>query len=276
MKEYKRICPTCKKELTHKHYVSFRVSLKKNKPCSKCANLERANRIDEREKNSLRQLGKRKGIENPFFGKKHTNETKQIIKEKRGYQIITKGKDNPLFGKTLEEIVGTEKANEIKLKKSINYSGKGNPMYGKPSPKGSGNGWSGWYNGWFFRSLLELSYMINIIERYQLNWLTGEIKKYKINYIDYKGVERNYFPDFIINGKYMVELKPKSLFKSDIVIRKKNAAKLFCEKNDMTYKLTCVPLLSNEKISELIETKKITLTQKYERKYNENYRHKNN
>ena len=34
-------------------------------------------------------------------------------------------------------------------------------MYGRFSPRGSGNGWSGWYKEWYFRSLLELSYMIN-------------------------------------------------------------------------------------------------------------------
>ncbi|MBR4316812.1 MAG: hypothetical protein IKP65_07630 [Alphaproteobacteria bacterium] len=42
---------------------------------------------------------------------------------------------------------------ELKKKYSEKSKGKNNPMYGKPAPKGSGNGVSGWYKGWFFRSL---------------------------------------------------------------------------------------------------------------------------
>lgn len=48
-------------------------------------------------------------------------------------------------GKTFEEIYGKEKAVELKEKLSERFSGEGNPMFGKPSPEGSGNGWSGWY-----------------------------------------------------------------------------------------------------------------------------------
>jgi hypothetical protein len=39
-------------------------------------------------------------------------------------------------------------------------------MYGKPSPNGSGN-------GWYFISLHELSYMVNVIERFKLKWNSG-------------------------------------------------------------------------------------------------------
>jgi len=51
-------------------------------------------------------------------------------------------------------------------------------MYGKPAPIGSGNGWSGWYKGWYFRSLLELSFMINVIERFKMSWQNAETKKH--------------------------------------------------------------------------------------------------
>jgi hypothetical protein len=69
------------------------------------------------------------------------------------------------LAKTYEELYGKEKANKMKNNLSILNSGSKNKMYGKPSPQGSGNGWSGWYKGWYFRSLIELSYMVNVIEK---------------------------------------------------------------------------------------------------------------
>ena len=54
-------------------------------------------------------------------------------------------------GKTLEEIYGLEKSIKIRNKISLASSGENNHMFGKPSPQGSGNGWSGWYKSWFFK-----------------------------------------------------------------------------------------------------------------------------
>jgi len=271
MREYKRNCPICNKELTHKHYVSFRTSLKKNKPCSKCSNIERANRPEWKAAASKRLKGKLMGDANPFYGKKHSDETKKIIQLKRKSQIIPSGKDNPLYGKTLEEIVGVVRSIEIKAKLSKINSGENNPMFGKPAPQGSGNGWSGWYNGWFFRSILELSYMIKVIERYSMKWETGENHKYKIPYTDTYGVCRNYFPDFIINDKYIVEIKPNRLIKTLKVIEKINAGIEYCNTNNMIYKITNIPPLTNYEFKCLIETKKVKLTNRYIKKYEELY-----
>lgn len=276
MEEYKRNCPICNKELTHKHYVSFRVSLKKNKPCSKCANTERANRPEWKLAASKRQTGKRIGKDNHFYGKRHTDETKELIRVKRANQIIPKGIDNPLFGKKLEEIIGEERAIAVKKKLSIKSSGKNNPMFGKPSPNGSGNGWSGWYNGWFFRSILELSYMIKVIDRYNIKWESGENKKYKIQYIDRDGTSRNYFPDFIIENKYIVEIKPNKLKNTISVLEKRNAAIEHSNKLNMKYKITNVPPLTDDELKQLIDTNKIQLTERYVKKYKEKYANKNN
>jgi hypothetical protein len=171
-------------------------------------------------------------------------------------------------GKTLEELYGSTKANIIKDKISKASSGENNPMFGKPSPQGSGNGWSGWYKGWFFRSLKELSYMIYIIERFSMNWKTAETKAYKIEYVDYKNSKRTYHPDFIIEDKYLVEIKPKSLWKSDNVKRKKEAAIKFCENKKIKYKLTESPkLIQKEDIKKLINEKTLIFTKIYQEKW---------
>jgi len=171
-------------------------------------------------------------------------------------------------GKSLEEIYGKEKAIKIRKKISLKSSGKNNPMYGKPSPSGSGNGWSGWYKNWYFRSLRELSYMINVIERFNLSWESAEKLKYKIEYIDWKGTTRTFHPDFIIEDKYLVEIKPKKLWGSDNVIRKKEAAIEFCRNKNLKYKLTeSIKTLSHNELKILVNTKKIKFTKRYKEKF---------
>jgi len=171
-------------------------------------------------------------------------------------------------GKSFKEIYGEEKANNIKNKLSIAALGENNPMFGKPSPQGSGNGWSGWYKGWFFRSLKELSYMIYVIERFNLKWETGENAKYKIYYIDYKNNKRTYHPDFLINEKYLVEIKPKNLWNSNSVKRKKEAAETWCKEHNFIYKLTeCVKQISFKEIEKLIKEENLIFTKRYQEKY---------
>ena len=55
--------------------------------------------------------------------------------------------------------------------------------------------------------------MINIIERFNLKWVSAESNIHRISYIDYSGNTRNYFADFILENKYLVEIKPKKLRK---------------------------------------------------------------
>jgi predicted P-loop ATPase/GTPase len=98
-------------------------------------------------------------------------------------------------------------------------------MFGKPAPRKCGNGWKGWYKGNFFRSLLELGYMINCDSK-DIQFKSGESTEFKVEY-EIDGTRRTYHPDFYIpsNGK-VIEIKPKIMinFKSNAV--KISAAKL--------------------------------------------------
>ena len=275
MEKFKRECPTCKIEITYKSLGSYNNGIKNNSVCRCCASTG--------DKNPM--YGKT-GDKNPFFNKKHSEETlskqsKIKLGKKHSNDTIEKmkllfsGDNNPMAGKTLYSVwvdkFGVEVADEkllvVKEKLSKRNSGEGNPMYGKLSPKGSGNGWSGWYKGWYFRSIRELTYMVKIIERFNLKWVTGESNKYKIEYSDYKGNKRNYFPDFIINGKYIIESKPKKLWKSDNVIRKKEAAIEFCKERGLIYKLVDVGTLNNNEIKNLYQNDLIKFLPRYENKY---------
>jgi hypothetical protein len=231
------------------------------------------------------------GNRNPFFNKKHSDETiNKIIetsnnseKRKKYYEKIKSEehrkflsewmkKNSPMKGTSFYEIwvekYGVELADKMKKETIQKMSRKGekNYWFGKTPPYGSGNGWSGWYKGWYFRSLLELSYMINIIEKYGLKWENGELNDYKIQYSHNENI-KNYFPDFIIENKYMVECKPKKLWNTELVKNKKIAAEDFCKKNNLIYKLRDIPKISDSEIFSLCESGDLIWIDRYEEKF---------
>lgn len=331
MSNFTRKCPICNITISYASKYNMINANKKNSNCKSCG-LKLTITDDRREQMRQRVLGDNNpmfgkfGESNPFYNKKHTEDTKQKMREKRDYSIYkteefrekmrilslsnvtmfgdstyyyywvdkygvevaeekmkklkikqsknTSGKNNAMFGKSFYDIwvkkygvkIANEKLIEYKNKQSKNNLGEKNGMFGKPSPNGSGNGWSGWYNGWFFRSILELSYMINVIEKYNISWKNAECDEYRIDYIDYKGSKRTYSADFIIAEKYIVELKPKKLWESELVKLKSDAAKDFCKSNNMIYKIREVPKISNKEFLGLINEGKVKLTDRYEKK----------
>jgi len=211
------------------------------------------------------------------------NHTRQLISKylkKYGIEINLKfcGEKNPMYGRTYYnqwvKKYGIKEANlkieELKNKKSIQNKGEKNPMYGKPIPTGVGNGWCGWYKGWHFRSLLELSYMINVIERFNLKWENAEY--IKIPYKDQDNKIKNYLPDFVIENKYLVELKPKKLWNSNTIVRKKEAAILYCNNNGLKYKIThCINPIKIIDIKDKILSGEIVFMERYNEKIKNYY-----
>ena len=261
--KYTRICPECKIEETdYSSKYTYEKAIKNNSVCRRCRNI---------------------GKNNPMFGKKsHLLGKKLSESQKEKIRKNTKiliGKDNPSYKKSFYqwwvEKYGKEKADnlllEFKKKQSELNKGKNNSMYGKPAPQGSGNGWSGWYKGWYFRSLRELSYMIKVIERFKMKWESGEQKDYLIPYLNWDGNKKNYFCDFIINKKYLVECKPKKLHQSVSVKVKTIGALNFCKKNKLKYKLISPTMLTDDEIMKLYKFKKIKFLKRYERKFREKY-----
>lgn len=265
------ICPKCGKERKMSSYSN--ALLNKNNICLECSNDEK----------KIKYLGEN----NPFYGKKHSKKTKDKIssansKWERTEEQKQKLRDNlKIFGNTKSpysiwtEKYGKEEADKrlmiLKEKQSKNSSGPNNSMYGKPSPEGSGNGWSGWYKGWYFRSLRELSYMINEIEAKNLTWKSAESKELIIDYNDWNGNKRTYRADFLIEEKYLVECKPEKLMNSINVKLKQEAAIKFCKDKGYEYQLIEPKILSNEKIKELYLSKKIKFLDRYKEKYEKLY-----
>lgn len=264
-----RICPQCGNEIVYKTYSSCYMANRRGSTCWSCRNINL------------------EGDGNPFFGQHHTKETKQKISEFNSKErvlskeFVQKARENlrkvsnkrPVYEIWLEKYgkeVADQKLEECRKKHVISSSGSNNPMFGKPAPCGSGNGWSGWYKNWFFRSLKELSYMILVIESNNLKWEVPGAK-FKIQYIDFDGKTRNYFPDFIINDSIIVEIKPKKLHNSPKVIAKKNGAIKFCIENGFKYEIIDPPYLQQEKLVELFINGEIKFLSRYEIKFRERY-----
>lgn len=255
-----RYCPSCKNKIFH---INRRErERREDRDCGKC---------------SAPHLT---GEKNPFFGKHHTEEMKKFyhdIHKGKRYSPETEFKKGS-EGNTVSnhdswvKKYGIEVANEkheaFKNKIGKIFSGDGNPMYGKPAPVGSGNGWSGWYKGWYFRSLLELSYMIFVIERFNIKWEPGESKKNKIEY-QHDGVIKNYFPDFILNEKYVIECKPKKLQNSEINKIKMEYAKYYCESRGLVLKIRDCRKIKKQELIELYKSGNVRFIEKYELKINE-------
>ena len=185
---------------------------------------------------------------------------------------------NPMYGRSVYSVwlekYGKEEADkrneEMKRKKSEKSSGKNNPMYGKPAPKGSGNGISGWYKGWYFRSLRELSYMVNVIEKEGHEWRSlDNTPDFRIKYLDKNGHERSYCPDFLIDNKIIVEIKPKKLQGLDSVVRKQNAAIMYCKSRNLVHIITDVEILDFSIIEKMVNDGVVQLTDKSLKKFNQ-------
>ena len=258
-----RYCPRCGLPQTYRNKRSFQKAITNNTECHKCCH---------------------NGVKNSFFGKKHTSESRNRmslaqsgvpcpLSRKLKMQNCWRLRDNPMKGKSVYSIwvtkfgkdVADKKQLELCKKRSLNASGKNNPMYGKPSPQGSGNGYKCWYKNIFFRSLKELSFFINVIDAQKLSWESGERRKYTIKYF-LNGKERTYRPDFIINSSSMVEIKPQSLHDSIIVKAKRAAALNFCNLNNLTYELIDI-IVDYSQIQKLYMNGEITPLIKYKSKF---------
>jgi hypothetical protein len=138
-------------------------------------------------------------------------------------------------------------------------------MYGKPSPQGSGNGWSGWYKKFFIRTLLELSFL-KLMNDNNIKLINGE--KYKFNYFHpIKKYQANYFPDYYLpEFNFFIEIKPKKLINTII-----NKEKFINVKNLIVLTEKDFNKLKTEEIIKMYFERDIIFTKKYEQKFMERY-----
>lgn len=269
--EFKRKCPTCKTIKTYQSKGSFLAAEKKNARCHRCVYYDKLGKMDM------------SGAGNPMYGKKHTDEAKRKAVENRDNSYLqteehrSKARENlkkngnrlhafDIWKEKFGEDVANSKMNELRKRQSLNSSGENNPMYGKPPPVGSGAGWSGWFHGKFFRSLRELSFMLEM-HNAGIEWINGELDIYKVEYT-VNGRKATYRPDFIV-GNIVYEIKPKALQKTNIVLLKKEAAERHFADLGMQYMIIDHKNINPSDLIFLINSNAVILTEKWKKKMSE-------
>lgn len=221
------------------------------------------------------------GSRNPFFGRHHTEETKEKLREiDRSYtktlEFSTLVKNSMVGIDTSCDLKAIWRArggdleverceNERREKISARMRGAKNPMFGKPRPHG-GNGWKGHYHGWFFRSLHELSYVVNVLEPQGLDWSTAEKKEFEIPWVDWRGTLRTYRADFLVSETRLIECKPRKLHVSPQVVAKQRAAELWCQQRGWQYELVAPPKLTLQQLEALCDNGDVILTDATQKK----------
>lgn len=202
--------------------------------------------------------------DNAKWHSSHSKEKREQMRQNSAKNI----RDRQL-GKTLEEQYGVERANRIKSKISRSLSGSKNPMYGVPSPRWSGGGISGKIDDIWFRSLLELSFILDQKIKGVIV-MNAENSKFRIEYADKNGNIRNYFPDFYLpESDTVIEIKPSKFLKNDDVIRKKKSATT----NFSNYEIKTerdFKVLTIKELIELMKSETINLSKRSEIKLRKN------
>ena len=247
----KNLCRGCRQHLQYESGLRDRNLIKNSvKPQKGISMKDRCNMTDEEYQLYKKNLSEKSSGENNPMYNEHTH-TKGLIAHNFSRR-----------GKTWDETYGKEVANEKRNKMSLHNSGKGNPMFGKPAPTGSGNGWSGWYKHFYFRSLLELSFLVKHQNVENAEYI-------KIPYTDFDGKERTYHPDFI-EGNMLYEIKPQHLVNAATNKLKFEAAKKYCEENKLIFVIeteNSTQKLSDEEIKILHDNNEIKFIDRYEEKY---------
>ena len=152
-------------------------------------------------------------------GYKHSENTKHKLSKTK------LGELNPSYGKVPwnKGFVGSQSPNFGKKFPERGMKGVLNPQFGKAPSSRAGKGIWGEFNGYHFRSSLELMYLIFWYEN-NCCIETAETHMFRVEYITELGATRTYSPDFFLpDTNELVELKPENLQTNKQVLLKLNA-----------------------------------------------------
>lgn len=170
------------------------------------AQLIAQNRPEIKEKNRNAQLERFKDSK---VREKHSNASKKMWK-------------NPEYRKNMERIAKEKWEDPEYARKVIQNSKNG--------------GLKGIYKGIYYDSGYELAWLMILDSKGKLSDV--ERANMYIRYKNTKNKTSHYYPDFTLNGRYLMEIKGYGPWVDRANISKKNeAAKLWCKENNMRYRL---------------------------------------
>jgi len=119
------------------------------------------------------------------------------------------------------------------------------------------------FSGWYlkegqeihFRSLKELSFMLEMDKTGRI-WRSAESMSvtYTLN-----GVTHKYHPDFILDERIVIEIKPKKLTKLKINKLKADAMTKWCDTHNMEYQIISPKKIAKIKLKELVDVGKVRI-----------------
>lgn len=194
------------------------------------------------------------GGNNPFHGKKHTLGTKKKMSKNHA---DFNGKKNPLvkwlaetpknreeYSRCMRAVWAREDLAELLSKRNrqnmVNAIANGNH-----------HPYSNHEHGWITSAKFNQKfYYQSSYERRFLKFCENSSKisslqrsKSVIPYVDNDGKERIYNPDFLVNGKLLVEIKPQSMMPLNNNAQKIRVGKKYCEENGLEFRLITEPEL---------------------------------
>jgi hypothetical protein len=194
--------------------------------------------------------------------------------------LKNKGSSNGRFGKSIKEIsidkygkeIGMQKYEEWsqKLEKNGFQEGKLNPSFGKSPPTNAGRSYKGWYKDLFFRSTLELAFILKYESLNKCLPISGDDAQYRLTYKSADSKIRTYVPDFVcLINNIIYELKASAFVSDKNNLSKTEAAHKLLLETKFTYKVITEKDIDNfncdsflSKLKNLHDTGKIKLTDK--------------
>lgn len=246
--DYFKQCPICKKNMYYTTNNSLNRAIANNSKCTSCNNKIR--KIEYKYKRNCPQCGKEllyssdKGFNNANFNDTvcfgcsaknlyYNKTTTEFFRNcptcnKIIYYSSKRGRD---MGESLQNeckscAAKTVYHNRVKNGQPVlNFNGSKFVSKSTIPPKRGGRGWSGYFKGHHFRSLLELDYIIYLINN-NVKFISAENKQDAIKYYLPDNSEHRYYLDFyLIDSDQFVEIKPKDLMHISINKIKFKAAK---------------------------------------------------
>lgn len=232
--------------------------------------------IDKRIKNTNQKI-KQKNWEDSIFKKYGVNNPTKLDLVKNKISLAHKGVKKERDDEWQKNIIEAKRRNgtlkhtdetKRKIINSLNEHHKLNLDREKYiTTSNSVRHLNGWYNGLYFKSSLELSFLVNNSE---IKFTSCEIKKYSVKYL-VNGKNKTYYPDYT-DGEFIYEVKPTSLLDYAFNPFKIAAAK---EKFGEIYKVIteekCNYITKNT-IKNLIESGNVVLVKNSEKIF-EKYKH---
>lgn len=235
-----RNCPNCNKTLEYKSKDALNLANQKNTFCKSCST-------------------KNQYIKNPL-------KNKGVNNGRTGFSLIE------ILNNKYGELEAKTKYNEWSKKLSLHGFKNGilNPAYNKMPPLNSGKSYKGWYKNLFFRSTLELMFILDYESLNKSLPLSADNSDLRIKYI-FESKDRTYVPDFYCPiNKIIYELKCSRFIDEPINIAKFAAANNIYSTKNFTFKVKSELDINNfigfdnfiPKLKNLNDKKIITLTDK--------------